>query len=1379
MAWPVVANAQVEVPTSTKPIPAAKPSEPHNFSLSALVPRDRELEVKAQAIDKLIAKKKHSAAVEILIEILSSREEGLIPFQGSLQRPRSLARQRILKLSPIGLNAYRRNVEKRAQEHLESVLKFGDESLLQEVVTLYPMTKAAERAREFWVAAVRDRGDQFRSALILQELAGSANSGQYKNRLAAQLDRLKAEGSALKTAAPKKTLFDDFRPSVVPVWSMDHDLSGGAIKAIMQGHRDLREHGLTPFSPWGALFVGDQLLTVTPNRIEAKNRETGELLWSRPLEQYGARILTKLNDVASPLRSWNIARAVLFRVFGESTYAQLASDGESLYFTEATESGSKFEQRRKDRRAANRVVCLDLKTGEEKWSNSTIAKSRAYLCGPPTVLDDELLVMAEYRHTSQIYLLALDKATGKIKRQLSIAEPSKPVEAGTFDERDGRRQGVACPIRIVGARAYCPTSAGVLAAVNLVHWKIDWIYRYPRHDVPLSGTGMGRPELGLTGFQWWSGWNGIQMEFFDDSMAFVSPESNLLSLHNRFSGELLWRVDREDGLYVAHASREYGVVVIGANSARAYSTIGGEVTWQTSLNFPMGRGVQIGGFYLLPDSEFGWTVIDLKTGKRQDSRFNSDSNYVPVTITNLRTPRNFISNNGELYELSYRGVKRLQSLDGTHDVTETESIALKILSAIELGNIDAAMTYFLDSQSASSEKDEHIAVAGIALVQELEKKHFSKTKPEVPFEGFAEHGKFLFDSSLIQSWFRVAFDHALKSKNWKMLKNVLSSQLTRPIAQGFGTSRKRRFRIDRWIATRLVEADRLFSSEEKERLAKTIEEIWQARGLDNPDEREFLQQMFAFTPWSRKTSEVDSENPEQLEEKVSRQLNLLQKESRQSIFLAPVEFEKQNRNWLTETPVVTQKARGSSSIYFEPVPIENVDGTPNCQINVQIEYPGHRAVRFSGKNWNRPWDAYLPRTNRVLRMERELARGWMLGRLLVLQVGSEVYGISPLNAEGHRGARLLWPSKGQAIDTLGDRSNQMLSFQSRVIPERVGFPQQPAKRMSEFGHYATEVGPVRASYFCIQQKGMLVAFETFTGKEIWRRYDLPQAAICLGDEEKVVVIDQKQNVAQILSALAGHELNRRPFSFSMDSILIAVGVHALVMQGGSDNRPLILEWVNFSNGESIWKREWKAGAIPFELDGRRFGVVSSTGGMEIVATDSGETVVTHELDLPEELSKIVCSVGERDYLVIFSKPVEDAKILNATQQSGASRRELVHGPMVSIDRQSGEVLWESKLENAVFPLHQPVDLPVFITAGSRFPEEIMDDQVPGSRIQMFHRQTGERLYKADSLGPVSRYNISGNVETGVVTLVTRTAIVEVDFSSGKPKTDLKEKEESK
>lgn len=1363
----IVARATAQEPASREGAEVLEdslshePNEAENYSLSALVPRNRDLDGVAASAITAIAAQDYATASDRLAELLNAEGDGLVLFQGSLLQPKLLARALISRLPESGLQAFQRNFSQVAEEAFLRAIESQDVHLLQEFVVQFPGTAASQRARAMWAALERDRGNLLRSGLILNEKFG--DSGQ----------------AAVEQSRPERLL--ESGALALSRWSAAFDLSPGAIETIEQGHRDLRENGLTPFSPWDAVFTDKLVLTVSPIRVEARLRTNGELVWSRPLSQYGARILSELTSAQDSLRAWAISQSALFRIFGESLYSSLEHDGQSIFLVEATRDGAKWAVGPKDvAEPANQITCLDVETGNVVWVNDKLHDSRAYVCSPPHVVGDELFVIAEYRETTQLNLLALDPGTGQVLRELPLAKPAKPIEDKEEVSRRRRRQGVACVMQTIGGKTYCPTSAGALIAVDHLHWKVDWVHRYPRHDVAISGTGLLRPEVGLTGYQWWLGWQEPQVEILGDKLAFVSPESDVLTLLDRTTGEVLWTVDRYDGLSIVTVDQQSGVVVLGAGSIRSHRFEDGRVRWETPLNFPCGTGVLTKTSYQFPDGPFGWTSVDLLTGMADESPLNISSREVPVTVVDITTPRNFYTDRGELFELSFRGIRQLETQPQAarpDDAVAGSKLSEpeRILASVNDDDIVSVIQQWLPHVDSPEARQ-----AMLVLYQRLWKDVLTSAALSSFSSKELNPAHVVHDQEVLNCWLRIAIEELLERREWSLLTDLLTEQMTRSRLKGFVTDRDRKVRLDLWVMVTLDQAAAGMNAADREQLGDVLEKVWESRQLDAPDEQLFLESLFARTSWSFLQAVDESLSQSSLKDVLAKRIEAATKQGLESVFWSPEEAGNSIRSWPASRPSVRQLPKVSGSVYFSRIPIENIDGSPYCGLNVEIENPGQRAIRFSGQHWKRPWHAYLPATNRVLRHEDELIRGWAVGGLLILQVGSEVYGMSPLGAAGERGGRQLWPPRGKSIDTLGNRSNQMLSFQVQTWPERVGFNPEPASRLNEFGYYATAVGPVRASYFCIQQKGMLVAYETTTGDEMWRRYDLPRQAHCFGDERHVVVMGGLDGRLRVLSARDGRVLESRRSSLEINSVIFSSGLHVLVETGDSyliseqvEKQPLSLQWLNLQTERSVWTRQWPSGSLPFQIDGKWTGILTASGTIEVIETNTGTTIASHALDATgvslsvAAVRKIVSHVSADNFLLLFSAGDEDQQILNASQRGGGFRQENVRGPVLCLSRDAGQLLWKTNLDSDVFPVDQPVDLPVFVTAGRRFTDEVMDDRSPGSRIRLFSRHTGEQLYEAESLSPVIMYSVSGDVETGVVTLVTRNVSVEVDFNEDK------------
>ncbi|MCA9079307.1 MAG: hypothetical protein KDA58_02060, partial [Planctomycetaceae bacterium] len=522
-------------------------------------------------------------------------------------------------------------------------------------------------------------------------------------------------------------------------------------------------------------------------------------------------------------------------------------------------------------------------------------------------------------------------------------------------------------------------------------------------------------------------------------------------------------------------------------------------------------------------------------------------------------------------------------------------------------------------------------------------------------------------------------------------------------------------------------------------------------------------------------------------------------------------------------------------IRFVQLPVSAAKGTLPERINVALDWPGGQGLKFSNSQWGRDWLVRTPSGGRFLRTNVHFAKGWGLGQHLLLQLGTEVFGVSPLSLEGERRARILWPGKGWHVDSLGDRFEAMLSFYEDKPASWIGFPSPPSRMIDEFEHYVGAVGPVTTDYFCVQQKGSLVAVDPATGRELWRRPELPRLAECVGDTRQLLVWGARESQGTLIRAVDGVELGRRTIPHSLrqrrivrdgcalfgigsgfhDELSALVGepdaeaaapdVEAAPKKEGaaqpeidpsaeattaatrspdavgdasvaettdavpgvaSSSKAAIFEWWNLLSGEQIWRQVRQAGTIPFEVDHELCGLLQTDGQLELLDLATGETVLRHQLMLSAPCTRIGCAVGERTLLVAVSLPVQDLALRNAPQLHGGYRSMFLNGFLLCFDRRDRTLLWQQTVENAVFPLDQPADLPLFILTGSRLAENAMNSNTVGSsRFDIYDRRDGTLVFSDEAAGPKwNFYAVTGDAESRQIRIKTQAVLFELDYS---------------
>ena len=437
--------------------------------------------------------------------------------------------------------------------------------------------------------------------------------------------------------------------------------------------------------------------------------------------------------------------------------------------------------------------------------------------------------------------------------------------------------------------------------------------------------------------------------------------------------------------------------------------------------------------------------------------------------------------------------------------------------------------------------------------------------------------------------------------------------------------------------------------------------------------------------------------------------------------------------WPDREPVVTSKESFMSPDQQIAIPIRADRGSQFDHVNVTYGGIGPSQLRFSGLGKSRSWTLSLPKSipERSHRQEYpELRRGWAFGQFLVVQVGSELFCVSSLNTKGETSTvmkqeSILWPTKEGnrpriMIDTLGNEENSRLFHESRPVSQFVGFSRPNFEMFDTYGHRTTWVGPVSSGTLCFLQQGMLVCLETATGRELWRRYDMPPGVQAHGDEGAIILRHDEQSKIEILSPLDGRTLQSYPLDFRSKEILKHWGRLALVasgqpmggtpvaqpIQAGDTSLPTLqaavatqelrLNVVDLTGPTTIWDRTYPAGSAAFEIDEDWVGVLTSQGKIEFIEIPTGKSVSETAVEVPPGLTQIVSAVTERTIYVSLSPEVTEKRLVNTTQTQQGWRRPFVNGPVLAFDRLTGKFQWSQIIENRVLPLDQVRDIPLLM-----------------------------------------------------------------------------------
>ncbi len=150
--------------------------------------------------------------------------------------------------------------------------------------------------------------------------------------------------------------------------------------------------------------------------------------------------------------------------------------------------------------------------------------------------------------------------------------------------------------------------------------------------------------------------------------------------------------------------------------------------------------------------------------------------------------------------------------------------------------------------------------------------------------------------------------------------------------------------------------------------------------------------------------------------------------------------------WSTTAPEALPDTESSSNAQFFQLPIEILPGSLCDRLDVALDHEAE-TLRFQGSGQTTYWDLKLPTENARLRNYLPLHRAWGIGPLAIVQVGTDLFGVAPLDEGGEPVPTLLWH-----VDLLVSPSSSSPSGSGNDVDVRVlpGAFALPGERV--FGH---------------------------------------------------------------------------------------------------------------------------------------------------------------------------------------------------------------------------------------------------------------------------------------------------------------------------------------
>jgi outer membrane protein assembly factor BamB len=397
-------------------------------------------------------------------------------------------------------------------------------------------------------------------------------------------------------------------------------------------------------------------------------------------------------------------------------------------------------------------------------------------------------------------------------------------------------------------------------------------------------------------------------------------------------------------------------------------------------------------------------------------------------------------------------------------------------------------------------------------------------------------------------------------------------------------------------------------------------------------------------------------------------------------------------------------------------------------------------LRFQGNGQSTYWDLKLPAENARLRNYLPLHRAWGVGPLAIVQVGTDLFGVTPLDEAGEPVPTLLWHVDLSVSPSSSSPSGSGSDLEVRVLPGAFALAGERVLVADRLGRPVARVGPVRPGYICYLDRGNLVALDPLTGKPLWRRADVPAADLTDGNDSHILLVDRRSKRLQVLRALDGKTVADRLIPAASNfrwlegmDVLTQVAESKTVRLSRIDPQTDLPRWSVSFPGETQFVR----------LDGRHYLAGESDGTFHIIDSERGRVLSTDRLPQVKHCVQIHVASDESRFYVAFSNALDDAGNFRPNGQRDRSRNPLVSGALCAIDRRSARTLWSRSFTDGAFALDQSRVAPLLIFSYRQYRRGANDDDDNNMSWPILHcidKRTGKDVFKDrfGSLQPISR-----------------------------------------
>lgn len=1374
---------------SERDVRAAEPSD--SAVTAPLRLRDsRSAPVWWEAAQQQLKQGQTAGALALLEQLQREAADQFILEEPTSSTAEWLVRQLIEQLSPENRRTWDAAVAPRSRaawDRWQTTREIGD---LQWLCRAFGPTEPGLRAWQTLAAIHRDEGrrehalvaydavihhpratKQERATAILSEAVLWHELGR-PDRVQALWQRHQAEFASLRVSTAGRieslaaafdrlhhSLNDAERDVAVPLdspWQRELAMPEALQSLWDEWQPEFRAAGVWMLPANEPLLVGENVISRTLTGVVAWRQTTGEPRWQTPPSQEFGWIQTNPGMLDNRGYRSRLVWQLYPRLLANSVLGRLTTNGRLVFSVHdprglgyGSTSDHPPEWPGSSEPRFNILAAYRADTGELAWrvggesAGPTYALAGAYFCGPPTPMDDMVLVVAQVgagtarlRNSgkepsadshgngpprSELRLLALSAEHGELVWSVHLGETHRPLP------EDSRRQRVACPVVLQEGVLLCPTAAGAVVAVDPLTRVPRWAYRYPVES-RMRAVDPRDNRLLVAVDHWWDGWRDITLTGTGTLLVFASPESSRLHALEARTGRLRWTIPRDGGLVLIGTAGDR-VLVAEPTAIRAHHLDTGELAWRTPIGELTGRPMILGDRLVVPAQPDGLVSLQLVDGR-----------IVPSTGSVTSPVGNLTHSAHGHFTASVSSVGKLAERAATDDrEARWRSAIAELASHPEQWNsVQASIPKLAESVVQRFELQLAVARAAAQAGQWRD-----AAQQLLTLSDRASRDEFLVrfnprrlvraDLAVVATWDDL--ERSASTAESGQLRQWLKDSWDKACA-GTDPFAPQRWR-ERWQPLSFAQEPNVLS-ESRVFLGLPIAAVELA--FLSAGDPALLWQLGEELSRAGFRREADDYRRLLLRNHAGA---LLPNGMTVATALQRIGEPKPMRDpWPTVAPQVeSQKGLQNDNVHHNGVPLD-LESTPLFEhLDITIDRQGRR-LRFSGGGQRRAWELALPQLAPMqfegLRHNQEMVQGWGRGRLMILRVGANLFAVTPFDDGGEPAARVVW--------SLSMLDGSVLNPGEQILPSQPDPRDGSVRQLDPFGRSVGQVGPVRAAFLCYHQGGRLICIETLTGHKRWERYDLPLNAVTYGDDEVVLIWSPNERKLEWVRAIDGATLGQRSWPASSDELVLQRDRRSWRIT----RKPAQLLCEDLLTGNVVWNRGLEPGSMAVPLDGDTLGVVEPRGVLHVLsALDGSPRGEALTVAVPAALERVIVSRdAERWYVILSERAAQQAALMQSQVRQGY-RLPIVTGPLYAIDRATVQVLWHADLDREGWPLDQPRSLPILVQAFQTVPAGFGNAGVPGSVLHLRDKRTGHDVLRRDDV-KFTYTTVYGDPDRGIV-----------------------------